>query len=318
MSVLEVKDLYVYFDTRRGQVKAVDGVSLKVGNEIIGIAGESGCGKTTLALSIMKLIRPPGKILGGRILFKGVDLLTLDNDSFAEIRGKEIAYIPQGSMNSLNPVIRVWEHFYHVFKDHGLNLSKREVIEKAGALVTKLGLSERVLKMYPHELSGGMKQRVVISLAMALNPSLLIADEPTTALDVVNQRMVLDTLVELRKQFNTTIILITHDMAVHAEVTDRIAIMYAGKIVEVGDTYSIFREPLHPYTRMLIESIPVIGAEKKLKGISGQPPDLVQPPEGCRFHPRCPYAIKGLCDKVQPELIPVGERLVACHLYAKG
>jgi peptide/nickel transport system ATP-binding protein len=316
--ILRIKDLRVSYLTRKGEVKAVDGVSLGLyKGEILGIAGESGSGKSTLAAAILRLVKPPGIIKEGKVLYRGKDLLRLSEEEFRLYRMTKIAYVPQGSMNSLNPVMRIRDQFMDMLKDHGLKIKKKELEERLREILSSMGLKTSILDRYPHELSGGMKQRTLIALSLIMNPEILIADEPTTALDVVSQRGVMNILRDLKDQRGTSIILITHDMAVQAELSDRMAIMYAGKIVEVGPTEEIYNEPLHPYTRLLIESIPSLGDEKPRKSIEGIPPDLVNPPKGCRFHPRCPFYIPGKCDTQEPMLIQISSgRSVACHLYS--
>jgi peptide/nickel transport system ATP-binding protein len=316
--ILNIKDLRVSYLIRRGEVKAVDGVSLGLyKGEILGIAGESGCGKSTLAAAILRLVKPPGIIKEGKVLYRGKDLLRLGEEEFKLYRMTKIAYVPQGSMNSLNPVMRIRDQFMDMLKDHGLKIKKEELEERLREILSSMGLKTSILDRYPHELSGGMKQRTLIALSLIMNPEILIADEPTTALDVVSQRGVMNILRDLKDQRGTSIILITHDMAVQAELSDRVAIMYAGKIVEVGPTEEIYNEPLHPYTRLLIESIPSLGDEKPRKSIEGIPPDLVNPPKGCRFHPRCPFYIPGKCDTQEPMLIQASSgRSVACLLYS--
>jgi len=271
--ILRIKDLRVSYLTRRGEVKAVDGVSLGLyKGEILGIAGESGSGKSTLAAAILRLVKPPGIIKEGKVLYRGKDLLRLGEEEFRLYRMTKIAYVPQGSMNSLNPVMRIRDQFMDMLKDHGLKIKKEELEERLREILSSMGLKTSILDRYPHELSGGMKQRTLIALSLIMNPEILIADEPTTALDVVSQRGVMNILRDLKDQRGTSIILITHDMAVQAELSDRMAIMYAGKIVEVGPTEEIYNEPLHPYTRLLIESIPSLGDEKPRKSIEGIPP----------------------------------------------
>lgn len=316
--ILNIKDLRVSYLIRRGEVKAVDGVSLELyKGEILGIAGESGCGKSTLAAAILRLVKPPGIIKEGKVLYRGKDLLRLGEEEFKLYRMTKIAYVPQGSMNSLNPVMRIRDQFMDMLKDHGLKIKKEELEERLREILSSMGLKTSILDRYPHELSGGMKQRTLIALSLIMNPEILIADEPTTALDVVSQRGVMNILRDLKDQRGTSIILITHDMAVQAELSDRMAIMYAGKIVEVGPTEEIYNEPLHPYTRLLIESIPSLGDEKPRKSIEGIPPDLVNPPKGCRFHPRCPFYVPGKCDTQEPMLIQASSgRSVACLLYS--
>lgn len=318
MSVLlKVEGLTVAFESNGKRLLAVNDANLEIlQGEIFGLAGESACGKTTLASSILRLIKPPGRILKGRVVFDGVDLLSLDEEEFRKIRWEKIAYIPQASMNALNPVMRIYDQILDVVKAHRKDFSEDEIRKRAEEIFASVGLAPDVLKMYPHELSGGMRQRVIIAMSLILNPKLLIADEPTTALDVVVQRGIIQLLKEINMKFGTTVLLITHDMAVHAQIVDRLAIMYAGKIVEIGPVKEMFEKPLHPYTQLLIASIPRAGEKRKLAGIPGLPPDLRNPPPGCMFHPRCPFMIQGKCVRVEPVLQQVAiNRKVACHLY---
>lgn len=314
MALLEVRDLKVYYRTIWGLFRAVDGVSLNVGRkEVLGVAGESGCGKSTLVEGVLRLIKPPGFIAGGEVLFKGIDLLKLGDDELRKLRWKELSYIPQGSMNSLNPVLRVEEQVIDAIVEHG-EYDEEEARALAREYLKRVGLPADVLRMFPHELSGGMKQRVIIAMAMILKPSLVVADEPVTALDVVSQRLVLQLLRELRDEYGASLIYVSHDLATHAELVDRMAVMYAGKVVEVGNVEEVFLEPLHPYVQLLIDSVPKPG-KKVVKGIPGVAPSPLNWPPGCRFHPRCPKAMP-ICSQVEPELTDVGEgRAVACHLY---
>lgn len=315
--LLKIEGLTVAYESDSKRLLAVNNVDLEIfQGEIFGLAGESACGKTTLANSILRLIKPPGRIISGRVIFDGVDLLSLGEEDLRRIRWEKIAYIPQASMNALNPVMRIYDQIVDVVRAHRKDFPEEEIRRRAEELFVSVGLAPEVLKMYPHELSGGMRQRVIIAMSLFLNPKLLIADEPTTALDVVVQRGILQLLKDINKKFGTTILLITHDMAVHAQIVDRLAIMYAGKIVEVGPVKDIFEKPLHPYTQLLIASIPRAGEKRRLAGIPGLPPDLRNPPPGCMFHPRCPLRIQGKCERVEPALRQVlNERKVACHLY---
>jgi len=314
VALLEVRDLKVYYRTIWGLFRAVDGVSLNVGHkEVLGVAGESGCGKSTLVEGVLRLIKPPGFIAGGEVLFKGMDLLKLGDDELRKLRWKELSYIPQGSMNSLNPVLRVEEQVIDAIVEHG-EYDEEEARALAREYLKRVGLPADVLRMFPHELSGGMKQRVIIAMAMILKPSLVVADEPVTALDVVSQRLVLQLLRELRDEYGASLIYVSHDLATHAELVDRMAVMYAGKVVEVGNVEEVFLEPLHPYVQLLIDSVPKPG-KKVVKGIPGVAPSPLNWPPGCRFHPRCPKAMP-ICSQVEPELTDVGGgRAVACHLY---
>jgi len=313
--LLEIDGLKTYYRTGFGDVKAVDNVSFSVReNEVFGIAGESGCGKSTLALTIARLITPPCEIVAGKILFDGIDLLNLDEEKMRQIRWKRISYIPQSAMNALNPVMCIEDQIVDAIIEHE-KIPKDKATGKVPELLRSVGLSSEVAKMYPHELSGGMRQRAIIAMALALKPELIIADEPTTALDVNVQKVVLETLCEVRERLGASLILITHSMAVHAEVVDRLAIMYAGEIVEMGEVYELFERPLHPYTRGLMSSIPSIEAKKDLISIPGNPPLLLKPPSGCRFNPRCSLATDR-CQKTEPIFHDSGnEHYVACHLY---
>jgi len=315
--LLKIEELTVAYESDSQRLLAVNNVNLEIfQGEIFGLAGESACGKTTLANSILRLIKPPGRIIGGKVIFDGVDLLSLDENELQKIRWEKIAYIPQASMNALNPVLRIYDQLADVVRAHRKDILDEEIRKRAEELFVSVGLAPEVLKMYPHELSGGMRQRVIIAMSLILNPKLLIADEPTTALDVVVQRGIIQLLKDINKKFGTTILLITHDMAVHAQIVDRLAVMYAGKIVEVGPVKDMFEKPLHPYTQMLIASIPRAGEKRRLSGIPGLPPDLRKLPPGCLFHPRCPFRILGRCDSIEPELKQVSkDRKVACHLY---
>lgn len=313
--LLKVKDLKVYYKSPRGKVKAVDGVSFSVGkNEVFGIVGESGCGKSTLANAILNLIRPPCYVESGKVIFCGKNILKLKEEDLRRIRCKELSYIPQASMNSLNPVMKIGDQIIDAMMAH-IDISKDEARERAEKLLESVGLPAETMNMYPHELSGGMKQRVIIAIATSLEPKLIIADEFTTALDVLIQRKVIEFLEERRAAIKASAIIITHDIAVQAELVHKLAVMYAGRIVEISDVYKIFDDPLHPYTEGLISATPILGEKRTIKGIPGTPPDLINPPPGCRFHPRCPLA-EEKCKYESPPLIEVEkERYVACWRY---
>jgi len=317
--LLEVKDLYTYFYTTKGVVRAVDGVSFTLNKgEVLGIAGESGCGKSTLAYSIIRLVPPPGKIKSGEIYFMGENILKMDRETFRKkVRWKGISMIFQGAMNALNPVYTVGDQIAEVIMIHE-GLSKREAYVRVYKLLSLVGIDPRRAHSYPHELSGGMRQRVLIAMALALSPSLVIADEPTTALDVVVQAQIMNLLKKLQRDLKTSIILITHDLSLIAEIADKVAIMYAGKIVEIGTSEQIYYNPQHPYTKGLLAAIPRIRGEiTKLEWIPGVPPDLRNPPPGCRFAPRCKFKFEP-CDKEEPPIIEIEPgHYVSCWLYAK-
>jgi len=375
-SLIEINNLKTYFFTEEGIVKAVDGVSFAIfENEILGLVGETGCGKSVTALSILGLVRSPGKIMEGSITLKGVDLITLSVKEMRNYRGKEITMIFQDPLNSLNPVISVGNQVGEVFllhqKERIKNLlrerrlekkeklkEKRElknklkneaerlnteevneinerieelltetkgslsirsiVNEEAEKIITEVGIADAkgILKRYPHELSGGMRQRVMISMALSCNPVLLIADEPTTALDVTIQAQILDLMKDLKTKFKTSILMITHDLGIIADLCDRVAVMYSGNIVEYATAVDLFKNPRHPYTQGLLGAIPSIEKrDQKLITIRGMVPNLIYPPSGCRFHPRCDYRLE-ICDKVKPRFLKIGKRyFIACHLF---
>ncbi len=323
--LLEVRDLRTYFFTEDGVVKAVDGVSFHVRRgEILGLVGESGCGKSVTSLSIMRLITPPGRILGGQVLFDGIDLLKLPEPEMVRLRGSRISMIFQQPVSCLNPVFKIGDQIAEVFQVHE-GLSRIEGWKRAIELLQMVGIPdpERRAHSYPHELSGGMAQRVMIAMALALGPELLIADEPTTALDVTIQAQILDLMRELQRRMHTAIILITHDMGIVAEMCDRVAVMYAGQIIEEADVRTIFADPQHPYTRGLLGSIPVMGVVKpRLDTIPGTVPNLINLPPGCRFAPRCQARLEhqarlgNRCLEENPPLFHTGPgHQVRCWLY---
>ncbi|MEA3407248.1 MAG: ABC transporter ATP-binding protein [Chloroflexota bacterium] len=316
-AVLQVKDLHVYYYTEAGVVKAVDGVTFDLDRGVkMGLVGESGCGKSTLAMSLMRMIKRPGRIESGQALINGRDdLASVSDERMRELRLREISLIPQGAMNSLNPVMRVKDQLLDGLEDHGVKLNGREGRERVNALLESVDLDLDVADMYPHELSGGMKQRVCVAIAISMEPSVLLADEPTSALDVVVQRQVMATIERLQAEMGISMILIGHDMGLMAQSVDQLAVMYAGRLAEVGDVHDIFEEPLHPYTELLISTLPTLGRRGEFTGIPGITPALVNPPSGCLFHPRCPHAMD-ICSEVAPtwqEIRP--DHWVACHLY---
>jgi peptide/nickel transport system ATP-binding protein len=315
--VLSVEGLRTYFGILRGQVKAVDGVDFKIfKGQSMGLAGESGCGKTTTALSILRLLPSNGKVVSGKILFEGEDLLKISDEEFRKgYRWKKIAVIFQGAMNALNPIMTVGAQISEAIRMHE-GVSKSEALNRAKKLLDLVGVGAERVTRYPHELSGGMKQRSVIAMALACNPDLIIADEPTTALDVITEAQVLGVIKELQKKLQLSMIMISHDLSMIAETCDKVGIMYAGKLVEQGDAIAVYKETLHPYTQKLIGAFPsIVGEKTELATVPGFPPDLLNPPSGCRFHPRCSYAMD-ICKKKDPEVSKVKgkEHYVACHL----
>jgi peptide/nickel transport system ATP-binding protein len=321
LPLLEVQNLKTYYYTLRGYVKAVDGASLKVEKgEAMGLAGESGCGKTTIALSLLRILPPGGKIIDGKIIFENEDLLKKSEKEIQdEIRWKKISLIFQGAMNALNPVYKIGDQIVEAILTHDKSVTKREAIDRAKKLFELVGLDPSRISNYPHEFSGGMRQRAMIAMALACNPKLLIADEPGTALDVIIQAQILKLLRELKNKLNLSMILITHDLSIIADTCQSCAIMYGGKIVEYGDIVTLFKKPMHPYTIGLISAFPNVKSEKiRMQSIPGTPPDLLNPPEGCRFHPRCQYAME-VCRKNEPALLECDHgHLVACHLVEKA
>jgi len=312
--VLRVEGLCVGFDHPQGWVQAVDDVSFALmPGERFGLAGESGSGKSTLALSILRMIKPPGRIESGEVWLAGTRLAELDEDGIRALRLAGIALVPQGSMNSLNPVMRIGQQIADAFADHGLHLSRGEEERRVAALLAEVGLSEDVARMYPHELSGGMKQRACIAIAISLRPRVIIADEPTSALDVVVQRQVMATLARVQQDLAAAVILVGHDMGLMAQFVDRLGVMYAGRLVEVAPIAEIIASPRHPYTRALIAALPSIEARGALVGIPGLAPRLRALPPGCAFHPRCPQAID-LCRTEKPVVREIAGARVACHL----
>jgi peptide/nickel transport system ATP-binding protein len=316
--VLDVQELTTNYSTARGWVRAAEGVSFKVEQgEALGLAGESGCGKTTVALSLLKILPKGGVIRNGKILFDGLDLVPLPENEMRKIRWKGIAIVFQGAMNAFNPVFKVGDQIVEAIQTHEKDINKKSALDRARDLFAMVGVDPERVDNYPHEFSGGMRQRALIAMALAANPRMVIADEPGTALDVIVQAQVLKLMRELKDKLGLSMVLISHDLSIIAETCEKVAIMYAGRIVEYGDAQSVFNEPLHPYTQGLIKAFPSIkGARTRLTSIPGQPPDLLNPPPACRFNPRCPY-VMDVCHKVDPPLEKAGkgDHLVACHLY---
>jgi peptide/nickel transport system ATP-binding protein len=314
--LIEIDDLVVDYPLTRGVARAVDHVSLSIdAGEIVGLAGESGCGKSTVAQAILRVLRPPGEISGGRILFQGTDIASLRPRELRKFRWRNVSLVFQSAMNSLNPVMRIGDQFIDMMQAHQ-RVRKTTALARAGELLERVGIDRDRVRAYPHELSGGMRQRVVIAMALALNPELIVLDEPTTALDVVVQREILEQLAALKRDFGFAVLFITHDLSLLVEISDRIAIMYAGRIVELATSDELFAKPAHPYTAGLIASFPPLAGERvRLTGIPGSPPDLRNPPPGCRFHPRCPMMRPTPCTTDEPALRVVGAsgRRAACH-----
>lgn len=313
--MLDVDGLTTHYLIHEGTVKAAENVNFYIDQgEVFGLAGESGCGKTTVAISIMKLLPYEGKIIGGRVILDGEDLVAMGEEEMRGVRWKKVSMVFQGAMNALNPVFTVGKQIVEAIQTHE-DVSKSDAWSRAKELFGLVGLDPGRIKEYSHEFSGGMRQRVMIAMALACNPKLIIADEPVTALDVVVQGQVLDLMKKLQKELNLSTMLITHDLSVIAETCDRTAIMYAGRLVEFTDTVALFKEPLHPYTYGLIGAYPsIIGERKRLNSITGRPPNLINPPPGCRFHPRCPFA-EEVCSNKVPEFVEVKKRhYVACHI----
>ncbi len=319
--LLQVENLKTYFSITQGQVRAVDGVSFTLDHgESIGLVGESGCGKTTTALSVIKLLPEEGKVVSGKIRFCGRDITDSDENAMLDIRWKEISMVFQGAMNALNPVKRISNQIAEAILIHE-KVSKRESMARVKELFELVDLDLKLMDRYPHEFSGGMRQRAIIAMALACGPKLVIGDEPTTALDVMVQAQIIDLINGLRKKLGMSLIMITHDLSIITETCDRIAVMYAGKIVETGTTRQVVSRTLHPYTDRLIHAFPNIYGERRMvDSIPGNPPDLFHPPAGCRFAARCHKRIGDVCDRVEPPLIPLDDRghAVACHLYEEG
>jgi peptide/nickel transport system ATP-binding protein len=320
-TLVEVRGLSVAYD----DVLAVDNVDLTIGaGEIVGLAGESGCGKSTVANTVMQILRPPARIVGGSVLFRGEDLTARRREELRRYRWRNVSMVFQSAMNALNPVMRIGDQFVDMMRAHE-PISRKAAIARAGELLEVVGIGERRIKAYPHELSGGMRQRTIIAMALALEPELVIMDEPTTALDVVVQREILQQVRELQRELRFAVLFITHDLSLLLELAHRIAIMYAGEIVEQAGAQSLLAEPRHPYTIGLMQSFPPLrGPRRRMTGIPGSPPDLARPPAGCRFNPRCPHCTSDdvelyqLQTSVKPQLREVAPgHLVACHLVER-
>ena len=317
--LMEVRGLRLYYSTRKGVVKAVDNVSFQLmEGETLAVVGESGCGKSSMAKAIIRLLPRNVHTYDGSIIFEGRDIMKLDEETFRrEVRWRKISMVFQGAMNSLNPVLKVGFQVGEPLMIYD-GLSKEEAIARARKMLRMVGIHEAFADRYPFELSGGMKQRAVIAMALITNPRLVILDEPTSALDVITQANIMNMLKRVRDEYGLSYIFITHDIALSSELADKVAVMYAGQIVEIADAEIFYREPSHPYAQKLMASVPTLRTDKKLEFIPGAPPSLLEPPPGCRFHPRCPYAMD-ICRREEPPVIDLGGgHKVKCWLYAKG
>jgi oligopeptide/dipeptide ABC transporter ATP-binding protein len=313
----EIRDLSVRYKTRLGPVSAVDDVSFDIyQGEILGLVGESGCGKSTLGKALMRLL-PSTAAISGKVLFDGEDVLSYNQNQIRDFRGRKISMIFQDPMTSLNPVQRIDDHLVEAIQVHEAGTRKASALTRIRELVERLGIQKERIDDYPHQLSGGMRQRVMIGLGLVLNPSLIIADEATTSLDVIVEAKLLDQLREILEEFGVSILVITHNIALVAELADRFAVMYAGRIAEIGSIFKVFDAPMHPYTRGLLSSVPSIklDEQEELYKMPGEPPNLTHPPDGCRFHPRCPEVMP-ICSRIAPTLQQVtSDQKVNCWLY---
>ena len=318
--ILDVKDLRIDYPIAIGTVKAVRGVSLTLADgEVLGIVGESGCGKSTMGLALIDLVREPGKIVGGEILYHGKDILKMTESEKRSVRGHDIAMVFQNPLTSLNPLMRIQDHFLETIKRHNPSIKRKDALTMTAELLEELGIDRSRMKEYPHQMSGGMRQRIMIALGLIMKPDIVICDEPTTSLDVIVEAGFVDLLNRLRKKYKLSIILITHNLGLVAEIADRIVVMYGGKVMEEGPARDIFHSPIHPYTEGLINCVPNIFLDQtSLTTMDGNPPDLVSPPEGCGFCSRCPKVMEK-CAFIDPELVEfAGGRKAACHLYPEA
>jgi len=318
--VLQIRDLQVSYYTDAGRARALDGVTLDLNpGEKLGLVGESGSGKSTMALAMMRMIKPPGRIEGGQVIVGDTDLMALSEEGMRKSRLSKIAYIPQGAMNSLNPVLRIGAQMIDAIRAHNPGESRAGAKERCLSALESVDLKRGVYKMYAHELSGGMKQRVCIAISILMRPQVIIADEPTSALDVVTQRQVMETLDHIQHQLGCAIILIGHDMGLMAQFVDKVAVMYAGRLMELSSVREMFTDPKHPYAQALIRSLPSLENKGVFQGIPGLAPSLLRLPSGCAFNPRCTFAMD-VCKSTVPAFLPLppSERRVACHLYTTG
>ncbi len=321
-ALLDLRKLTVEYGVGPRPARAVDGIDLQIREgEVVGLAGESGCGKTTVASAVLQILRPPGRIVGGSILFQGEELIGKDAEALRRFRWRNVSIVFQSAMNALNPLMRVGDQFVDAMRAHE-RIDRRQALVQAGALLERVGIDRRRVRAYPHELSGGMRQRVIIAIALALRPQLIVMDEPTTALDVVVQREILQQIDALKREFGFAVLFITHDLSLLLEFADRISIMYAGELIETAPAERLATNPQHPYTQGLLRSFPPLtGPLTRLTGIPGAPPDLRDPPPGCRFNPRCPHCVPdrpelfALQTTERPKLRDVErDHQVACHL----
>ena len=315
-NVLEIKNLHVQFPIHIGTVRAVEDVSLNLRKgEVMGLVGESGCGKSTLGFSILRLLRPPGHIASGEINYHGRNICSMPQKELLELRGRNISMIFQDPLTSLDPLYTIGAQFLETLRTHEKGIKKKIALERAADMLENLGISPNRLSEYPHQMSGGMRQRIMIGIGLILNPDLLIADEPTTALDVIVEAQFLDLLNGLQEKFDLTIMLISHNLGVVAQASDRITVMYGGRMAETGTAEDVFADPKHPYTQGLLASVPNIKLEQpELKAMPGAPPDLVNPPPGCVFHPRCPH-VMDVCKQEVPKSFQTNGHMTACWLY---
>jgi oligopeptide/dipeptide ABC transporter ATP-binding protein len=315
--LLTVESLTVHYQTKAGDVRAVEDMSFFLqSSEVLGLVGESGSGKSTLGLSLVRLVPPPGRIVSGNILLKSKNILDFQEAELRDLRGREISFVFQDPMMSLNPVKKIGDHFIELIRTHEPMVTKDEARARASNVLKSVGIAAERIDDYPHQLSGGMRQRVMIALAITLNPSMVIADEPTTALDVIVQAKILDLLESLRDRLKMSLILITHDLSIVLERCDRVVVMYAGQLVESGTTIEVHDHPLHPYTEKLLATIPNIQlTDQKLQAISGNPPDMIHLPNGCRFWPRCPHVMKKCREKIVPLFENGADHFTRCFLH---
>lgn len=319
-NILSVEDLTMHYTTRAGEVSAVNNVTFNLEKgQSMGLVGESGCGKTSIAVSLLKLLPDNAYIKSGHIFLDGTDIVPLKEDDMRKLRWAKISMVFQAAMNALNPVYKVGDQIIEAMEEHGLVETNEGAREHVASLFELVGLQPKLMDQYPHEYSGGMRQRAVIAMALSCNPDIIIADEPTTALDVIVQDSLLREMIELQNKLNMSMIYISHDIAVIAEVTERIGVMYAGRMAEFGSGEEIFKHPLHPYTYGLMSAFPsIVGPKRELTTLPGEPPDLLTPPSGCRFHPRCPYATE-ICAQETPEFRDYGGRhFTACWHPMEG